>query len=725
MSNYINTKIGCSIKSILSLVLTVAMVIVMINAGGSVNAQSEFGLQLNRDDSSDRFVISNTKGNEWYSYPYDIQDEIPLEIGNTARSNLEIDYIFKEEMLSDPKEYTANSYAESVMNGDYIIKDTVNGFRVTYTFTDLGFVIPVDFELKNGSFEASVKLSEIKEKGDAVLTSIKLLPYFASGNSGESGSIFVPDGSGALIHYNNGSSQQYEKEVYGTELAAPDELDSDVSENIKLPVFGSFKQTSGMLGIITSGSANSSIIAVSGDPSIGSFNLVYSKLNYRSVYNKVVMNSQNTASRVSDNFEGMKDYSVKYSMLSGSNIGIMDLAEEYRSYLIEECGIEKREYHPEFNINLIGAIDVKANFLGIPYRKTSALTTYDQAEEIVDYLKELGIGSISVKYSGWMKDGVSNNSLPTKVKYSGKLGSEKDFIKLGNKLSELGGTLYPEVDLLNYRSGSSAKAIRNAFREVAYQSVYMPSVYASRLDVPEWKVLSSDYLYSKAEKFFKSYAKSRFDNITLSGITDLPYSNLDSKHFVSAEQTVSNFKKTLQNMVELGITVTGNSSSDYALPYISKVFSAPQNMSNEKIMDERVPFYSLVLHGYISMTSASLTTVSDVEYSYLSAVENGYELMFIGMYSDSSAVKDTAYDKYFSAEYKFWAERAAEYYNEYYPLLEKIYDSEIAGYEKLDENINSVSYKNGITVYVNYGEHDATVNGVSVEARSFAYLKNE
>lgn len=721
--NCINTKY--LIKSILSWVLAAVALLVMINTGGSVKAQGEAELQLLRDEASDRFVISDNKGNEWFSYPYDIMDEVPFEIGNTARSNLEIDYIFKEEMLSDPKEYTASSYAESVINGDYKIKNTANGFKITYTFTDLGIVIPVTFELNGRGLEASVNLSEIKEKGDAMLISIKLLPYFAAGASEENGSIFVPDGSGALIHYNNGSSQPYEKEIYGAEQAAPEELNNEVSEDIKLPVFGSFKESSGTLGIITSGSAISSLVAVSGNPEIGSFNIVYSKLNYRSVYNKIVMSSKNTASRVSENASGLKKYTVCYSMLSGSNMGIMDLAEEYRSYLIEKCGLEKTEYQPEFNINLIGAIDVKANFLGIPYRKTKALTTYEQAGEIVDYLNELGIGSISVKYSGWMKDGVSNDSLPVKVKYSGKLGNEKEFKSLGSKLSAQGGTLYSEVDLLTYRSGSSGKAIKNAFREVAYQSVYMPSVYASRLDVPEWKILSSDYLCGKAKKFFKDYAKTGLDNIVLSGITDMPYSNLDNKHFVSAEQTVNSFREALKNASERGITVTGNSSADYALSYISKIFSAPQNISNEKIMDERVPFYSLVLHGYIPMTAASLSTASDIEYSYLSAVESGYELMFTGMYSDSSAVKDTPYDKYFSTEYKLWAERAAEKYKGYYPLLEKISNSEIIGYEKLTENVNAVSYKNGITVYINYGDQAVTIGKVAVEAEGFAFAEKK
>ena len=68
-----------------------------------------------------------------------------------------------------------------------------------------------------------------------------------------------------------------------------------------------------------------------------------------------------------------------------------------------------------------------------------ALTTYKQSQEILKYFEELGIKNISVKYSGWMKDGVSNRKLPSKVTYCGKLGSKKDFKKLNDAVSSNGG----------------------------------------------------------------------------------------------------------------------------------------------------------------------------------------------------------------------------------------------------------------------------------------------
>lgn len=708
------------IKTVFVFCLMLAFVITstVFADGVSAEASSTDKLTLIMDDDSDRFALSDEAGNKIYSYPVDTDESVSIEVGNVAKSNLVIEYVFKEEMLSDPKEYSADSYLGSVTNGDYEITDLENGFRIVYKFTSLGITIPVNFTVVNGYFEATVELSEIAEDGDTALTSITLLPCFAAGTSADEGSIFVPDGTGALINYNNGATETYEKNIYGDELASPEELKDDVSEDIKLPVFGSFSERQGMLGIVTSGASISSVIAESGDKLIGTYNIVSSKLIYRTIYLKKMLGGQNTASRIAENAIELDKYQVRYYVFMGKSVGIMDLAEIYRSYLISEKGLKKQEYESEFNINLIGAIDIEANFLGIPYRKIKSLTTYKQAEEIVEYFSEQGISNIAVKYSGWMKDGVSNKSLPKKVEYSSKLGGKKAFESLNTKLSEINGKLYTDVDLTTYRNGSSRNAIKNAFREVAWQNSYMPSVYATRLDVPKWKILSADSIFSITSKFFKSFKKSDADGVVLSAITSVPYSNLDSKAFISREQTVDYFEEVLKEANEQGIAVIGEESGDYSFEYISKIFSAPTSMSNENMMNERVPFYSLVLHGYLPMTSSSLSTAVD-DYSFLTAVENGFELQYTGMYEDSSAVKDTAYDKYFSTNYLQWADDAINAYKEYYPILEKISGEVITEYNKLNDSVNAVTYENGITVYVNYSYKEETIQGKNIPARGF------
>ena len=70
---------------------------------------------------------------------------------------------------------------------------------------------------------ATVRGSSVKEtdKDRYLLVSAEILPYFGAAGADENGYIFVPDGCGALIYYNNGKTEteQYSQPVYGNDAA--------------------------------------------------------------------------------------------------------------------------------------------------------------------------------------------------------------------------------------------------------------------------------------------------------------------------------------------------------------------------------------------------------------------------------------------------------------------------------------------------------------------------
>src|SRR5699024_9627512 len=106
------------------------------------------------------------------------------------------------------------------------------------------------------------------------------------------------------------------------------------------------------------------------------------------------------------NYSG--DYTVRYWCLDGDNASYSGMAVAYRNYLIEEKGLKKTELSPALNLNIYGAIDVKANFLGIPYKKLKSLTSFSEAAEMTAYLSENGVGGLSVRYEGWTNNGFFN-----------------------------------------------------------------------------------------------------------------------------------------------------------------------------------------------------------------------------------------------------------------------------------------------------------------------------
>ena len=85
----------------------------------------------------------------------------------------------------------------------------------------------------------------------------------------DDGFLFVPDGSGAIINFNNGKTKvdAYSKEVYGEDISrrSTNSPITSRTQKISLPVFGLVSNGSGFLAEITDGAAVASINASVGE----------------------------------------------------------------------------------------------------------------------------------------------------------------------------------------------------------------------------------------------------------------------------------------------------------------------------------------------------------------------------------------------------------------------------------------------------------------------------
>lgn len=137
------------------------------------------------------------------------------------------------------------------------------------------FFIPAEYRLDNGSFVAELKTEEIQGAKGFYIDSIDFLPYFAAADKNESGYMFVPDGSGALIELNSSvkNGYAYSQPVYGMDLAVTQTLQNQHSQQIYMPVFGLSSTQGGFLAIIEEAEAAASVNANIGSV-ISSYNTV-------------------------------------------------------------------------------------------------------------------------------------------------------------------------------------------------------------------------------------------------------------------------------------------------------------------------------------------------------------------------------------------------------------------------------------------------------------------
>ena len=104
---------------------------------------------------------------------------------------------------------------------------------------------------------------------------VTLLRFFGAGGADEEGALFVPDGSGALIHFNNGKTKypSYQQYVFGRDLTM-ERTNWSRDQTIRLPVFGVMKKDAAFIGIIEEG-ASAAVMNADVSGRLNNYNYVY------------------------------------------------------------------------------------------------------------------------------------------------------------------------------------------------------------------------------------------------------------------------------------------------------------------------------------------------------------------------------------------------------------------------------------------------------------------
>lgn len=698
---------------------------------GYRNIAENTELVLFADIASGAFAVQNkTSGKMWYSTPPNAEeDDITIGSAKTElQSQVVIQYIYREDELVAESVKTANSYIECNQPGRIETKLIANGIRVTYDFADIGVIIPVEYTLDENYLTAEVDFTGTEVDNTVYLTGIQLLPSFGANNTSENGYLFIPDGCGAVIKFNNGiDSEIYEAMVYGNELALPEDMKTTQTETVRMPVYGIKDENDALFAVVTKGDKNLQIVAMNRNSTCGydavSSRRIIRQLAQKTIYEKDPANRQDIGRVTQADTEG---YSVRFYFLSGEKADYTGMATVYRNYLENECGLEKNPQKPSFVLDLYGAIDYKASFLGIPYTSNKKLTTYEQAVEILSSLKDEGIADIAVRYMGWTGDGLLNIYRLKKAKPIELLGGEKKYLSLLDYAGENGIKIYSDVDIVKYRKGSASSAVKTVFEQISKQFHFLRSVYSRDTKTDDVRLLAP----SRIDEAFKNAIKpilelSDENGISAACLGDILYSNFSSKDNTSRSEAGENIVSILKYVTDNGRALSVDGGNIFTVVYAERVYNVPISSSRYDIFDHDVPFYQIVLHGYVNICGSPFVQSSEPIDSFLKAVETGSELHYGGMYADANEVTGTRYDDLYSSTYTLWQDTAAKQYSEYMPLLRKIYDQTITGHEYLTDGVVRTVFENGIEVIVNYSDEDFKYGEQMVKAKGFSVSEGE
>lgn len=608
--------------------------------------------------------------------------------------------------------------------GDLDVDNKENGVAAEVS-NSYRFVIPIVYQLEDGDLLAYIPGNEIQYEAKWPISTITLLPFFGAAGQEEDGYIFVPDGSGALIHLNNGrtNTQGYYARVYGDDYTMQTSVKTAANSGLPLPVFGIHKSGAGMLAIIEDGEAFATLNAdVSGKAN--SYNSVNTTFEVLSSANLELGDVLGTADKVlafADHiYEG--DFLLRYRFLEDDTTYV-GMAAGYREYLEERGLLTQTTASVPFVMDVIGLIDKTKSFMGITYEGEVPLTTFDQCVQIADAVVERGVTPV-VRYSGWMNGGMSQ-SAATRLKIQSSLGGDRGFRDLAQTLAEKGVALYPDVSFQYsandlWFDGFSKKKDTSKAPGGGVALKYSYDVITNKVD----KTLSAPYVISPSRyaymsaRFTANYKKYGISGLSVSTLGAQLNSDQNSRSSVD-RQTAA--QKTTEMLMTLSGTYSlmGEGANLYAVRYMDYVLNLPENSSRRYICDESIPFLQMVLHGSVAYTGDVFNLSDDMEQAKLKAIETGSGLYVQWIYADNSVVKSTNFSSLYAVQYRATFDWALEAYAAVSDALHGLERQKIIGHAALTAAVTKTVYENGTSVYVNYGDTVYTGDGVTVEAKGY------
>lgn len=669
-----------------------------------------------------------------------------------------------ERMSEEGRTFTKKKYTESKVADNYyeLLESAVKGAsqlrKLNNYFTEAGFTeeeyiaemegsgveglipisfeIPLEYRLNGDAVDVSIPLSEVKENGGGSIFRIQMLRYFGAAGTEEEGYMLVPNGSGSLINFNNGKmgTSPYSEYVYGLDPLSAEYTVRENTTDTKLALYGIFRKDSAVFATIEDGASYALLSAyVSGK--VNEYNFVYPTFVVRGNDKLSMFGTTGNEADIpiveTNHYDA--NLTVKYTMLTEENADYSSAANYYRDRLVREGKLTAEETTGDdlkFYYDVLGGVGMTKFFLGTQYQGMYAMTTFEEAEDIYTDLYDSGITKQVMNFQGWMNRGYYHD-VANKIRIPHALGGKSDLEALSSRMAADGNTFYADVAFQKvtfisrrYSYGNETSRYYGA-GYVAEFGLVNPATLrqTSGLGYEEnhYYLISPKFLHRYTDAFVKKIGKYDIGGISLRDLGNELHSDKKRTHIIDREAALDVVTAVLGDMKDTGKSILLNAGNDYAFGYADDMINVPLSSNDYYIIDETVPFYEMLIHGYIDYAGSVINLSDTYEKSdiVLNLVENGAAPHFMFSWENSSDIKTTALNRFYSTSYENWKDDAVAIYNEVNGALKYVTGAAMIKHETLDSGVKAVTYSNGVVIYINTGNSDKTVNGVTVPAKGY------
>ncbi|MCK9428190.1 MAG: DUF5696 domain-containing protein [Acholeplasmataceae bacterium] len=635
-------------------------------------------------------------------------------------SSFNFDYLDENSPLHDEGDFGANEswkkrfsspliinyYQETNLRDEHLFSNGLSDFEseLIVAADKVGFQAKLDFYLSKIELELMVYLdleglhieipaSSIKEKGSVKLSSIQVYPFFGAVKRDRiPGYTFIPDGTGALMRYDDQKRSSYTKRYYGPDLG----LNYETNEKfLTLNTFGVVQgiNQNAFLTVIDSG-ASHAILTFSPSLVGTDFNHTFITYTYRTDYTQYLNQSKTSSIKLVQKNKNEIDIKQSYYFLNGEDANYLGMAKKYQSLLIED-GVLKRQEEGNIPLHLdVLMSESKKAFIG---RKVFPMTTYNYLNEVIKELEQ-EIDKLIITLYGWQNGGYSY-SAPNYQRFT-KVSGSKEQLK---ELLKTEHDIYLEMDVIKVYHNSKG---------------YKKSEIAQ--SIGQELINEDDYFYLKPASALKKLTtlEKRFSNygegIMLSSL-DTIYSDFATE--TTREEQIAIIKEMLD--------VSDKTMISEPLGYLLKadvILNTQMYSSLQTKFDDTVPFLPLVLMGYKDAFSRNANFFSNTVNELLRMIDYHLYPSFIITEKASHHLLNTGSENIYTSEYQSWKEAIISEYHFVNDALRFVKDATLNKREILAPGFVKNSYDNGVIIYINYSGKSHYDGDILIEPTSYEVI---
>jgi hypothetical protein len=596
----------------------------------------------------------------------------------------------------------------------------------------IAFSVPLEYRLDGDSLIVSIPTGQIVEKGGGRISRIQLLRSFGAAGEEEDGYVFVPNGSGSIMYFNNGKTfaDDYMQYVYGLDPLMAEYIILGNTEPARMPFFGIQRtgaNRQGILAEILTGDTLADITAsVAGK--LNSYNYVYPSFTLRGSLSLAMFGSTGNEAElpvVELNFADV-DIRVRYSFLTDDYAGYSGMARYARESLTERGiltpnGAENGDDIP-FYMNLLGSVAGQRRILSVGYFGQFPMTTFAQAAEISNTLAQNGITNQVINYQGWFNRGFYHDA-PDRIRLISQLGSKSELEALSGSVEAMGGKLFldvafQQVSFLSRRFNWQIETSRfYGPGMVAIKGFNCPDCYSNTTGMGYRErlhcLVSPKFLGRYVDDFLKAFGKYNVTGISLRDLGDDLHSDRKRTEMINREEALQIVLNSFEKLAASGNELMISGGNMYSFAFGSDFVNVPIAHNAVYMVDEEVPFYQMLLAGSANYAGLPINLSSAFNEDEVVArlIEFGASPHFTFTAEASGELKYTGKNHVHSGTFSSWKDSAVRIYSAVNEALSLVSGSTITEHEILPGGRRRITYDNGVVFEISGNE--VTVGGVA------------